>query len=330
MIFRVPALADGLASFALEVDRRGVEKHDIQIGEQVTAPREQLLLNEVLVGAGSERRGPVLLVFRKNLSQPGHGPVEVVQVQTTDAFDGVVVLPLLGGTVAAGRQEAMQHGEEDGPLDRKLEAPAFEQGGQDFVDRAGLPESLEDQGRPDPGAARGDAVTACMGAEDGEFFGEPSQRPDQRVEPAAGQQLIEATETKQDVLLDLAVHPLVIHDEQISSGTVGLRANEQVGAPVSLSWMTLRRITSIISSYLQIRRDTRISRWQASPCVESTGCGQLASPTVEDELEGKTVSAPAPTHWPVRAHPGMLFDFAGMRRLLGEWAPAGVVRQSLP
>jgi hypothetical protein len=35
-----------------------------------------------------------------------------------------------------------------------------------------------------------------------------------------------AVETKQDVLLDLAVQPLVIHDEQISSRTVGLRANE--------------------------------------------------------------------------------------------------------
>ena len=51
-----------------------------------------------------------------------------------------------------------------------------------------------------------------MGAENGEFFREPSQRLDQRVEPAAGQQLIEAAETKQDALLDLAVHPLVIHD----------------------------------------------------------------------------------------------------------------------
>ena len=111
-----------------------------------------------------------------------------------------------------------------------------EQGRQDFVDRAGLPESLEDQGRPDPGAASGNAIAPCMGAEDGEFFGEPTQRLDQGVEPAAGQQLIKAAETKQDALLDLAVHPLVIHDEQISSGTVGLRANEQVGAPVSLSW----------------------------------------------------------------------------------------------
>ena len=164
---------------------------------------------------------------------------------------GIVVLPLLGGTVAAGREEAMQHGEEDGPLDGKLDASAFEQGRQNLVDRAGLPASLEDQGRPDPGAAGGDAIAPCMGAEDGEFFREPSQRLDQRVEPATGQQLIEAAETKQDALLDLAVHPLVIHDEQISSGTVGLRANEQIGAPMSLSWPTRLRQTSPLIDYLQ-------------------------------------------------------------------------------
>lgn len=107
-------------------------------------PREQLLFDEVLVGAGRERRGPVLLGFRKDLSQPGHGPVEMVQVQAADALNGVVVLPLLSSTVAAGREEAMQHGEENGPLDGKLEAPAFEQGRQNFVDRTGLPESLKD------------------------------------------------------------------------------------------------------------------------------------------------------------------------------------------
>src|SRR5450759_5013522 len=75
---------------------------------------------------------------------------------------------------------------------------------------------------------------------------------------AAGQQLIEAAETKQDALLDLAAHPLVIHDEQIGPGTVGLCANEQIGTPVSLSWITRRHITSIVFNYLRIRRDTRI------------------------------------------------------------------------
>ena len=98
----------------------------------------------------------------------------MVQVQIADTLDGVVVLPLLGGTVTAGREEAMQHGEEDGPLDGKLEAPVCEQGRQDFVDRAGLPESLEDQGWPNPGAASGDAVAPRLGAEDGELFGKPT------------------------------------------------------------------------------------------------------------------------------------------------------------
>ena len=75
----------------------------------------------------------------------------------------------------------------------------------------------------------------------------------------------------------------VIHDEQISSGTVGLRTNEQIGAPVSLSWPKQKSIATIVFNYLWIIRDTRISEWKASPRVESTSCGNLASPTVEDE-----------------------------------------------
>src|ERR1022692_3043519 len=98
-----------------------------------------------------------------------------------------------------------------------------------------------------------------MGAEDAEFLGEPSQRLDQGVELAAGQQLIEAAQTKQDVLLDLATHPFVIHDEQIGPGTVGLRTNEQVGAPVSLSWITRRRMTSTALFGINKLRPTRVA-----------------------------------------------------------------------
>jgi hypothetical protein len=45
--------------------------------------------------------------------------------------------------------------------------------------------------------------------------------------------LIQAAETVQNTLLDLAADPDVIDDEQVGPGTVGLRANEQMGAPVS-------------------------------------------------------------------------------------------------
>src|SRR5450631_377930 len=198
-------------------------------------PCEQLLLDEILAGTRHEGCSPVLLLFRQNLSQPSHGSVEMVQTQLADAFDGIVVFPLLGGAVAARREKPMQHGEKDGALDGKLKTAVLQQSSQHRADRAGLPESLEDQRRTDPGAARGDALAASMSAENGEFLRKSSQGLDERVEPAVGEKFIEAAEAKQNALFDLAVDPLVIHDEQIGSGTVGLSTNKQSIAPVSLS-----------------------------------------------------------------------------------------------
>jgi hypothetical protein len=43
---------------------------------------------------------------------------------------------------------------------------------------------------------------------------------DQRVELAAGKQLIESAQAKQDALHHFAIHPLVINNEQIGSGTI--------------------------------------------------------------------------------------------------------------
>ena len=45
---------------------------------------------------------------------------------------------------------------------------------------------------------------------------------------AARDEFIQSPETMQDPLLDLAVDPGVIHDEQISAGNVSLRAYEQM------------------------------------------------------------------------------------------------------
>jgi hypothetical protein len=53
---------------------------------------------------------------------------------------------------------------------------------------------------------------------------------------AAGHEFIQSPETVQDPLLDLAVDPCVIDDEQIGAGTVGLSAYKQMAAPVSLAY----------------------------------------------------------------------------------------------
>jgi transposase len=90
----------------------------------------------------------------------------------------------------------------------------------------------------------------------------------------------------QDALLDLTIYPLVIHDEQISPGTVGLCANEQIGAPMSLSLTHGAAINKYYYRISATRRDTRSSRWQASPLMESASYGDRTSPTVED-LSGR-------------------------------------------
>ena len=102
MVLAVAALADVLAALALEVDRGGVEEDQLEIGEEVAAVGEQLLLDPVLDAAGSERRLVRLLVVGQLLAEPGHGPVEVVQLQQFTPVDLVVGLPLVGGSVAAG------------------------------------------------------------------------------------------------------------------------------------------------------------------------------------------------------------------------------------
>src|ERR1019366_5441417 len=72
---------------------------------------------------------------------------------------------------------------------------------------------------------------------------------------------------------------------------------------------------STVFSYLQISRDTRISRWQALPCLESTSCGQLASPTVEDESRKVELTKILMVR---RAAP--CCAFAGKRRIVaGDW-----------
>jgi hypothetical protein len=61
----------------------------------------------------------------------------VVQLESIAAVALVVRPPLVGGPVAAGVEEAMQDGEEDGPLDVELEASSVQELFEDVL-AAGL------------------------------------------------------------------------------------------------------------------------------------------------------------------------------------------------
>ena len=90
MVLAEAPLADVLAALALEVDRGGVEEDQLQTAEEVTPVTEHALLDPVLDAAGCERRLVLLLVFGQFLAEPGHGPVEVMQLEVVAALDLVV------------------------------------------------------------------------------------------------------------------------------------------------------------------------------------------------------------------------------------------------
>src|ERR1039458_5517613 len=96
----------------------------------------------------------------------------------------------------------------------------------------------------------------------------------------------------QDVLLDLAVHPLVIHNKEISPGTVGLRTNEQADTYVSLLSTNIKAYNKAYCRYFRTMCDTRFLRWKLSLLVKSISYRRFASLTVEDEQEYLDASSP--------------------------------------
>jgi hypothetical protein len=157
----------------------------------------------------------------------------MVKPQQLDSTDGIVALPLFGGAIAARVEQAVKDTEKDGAFDRELEASPGQSSVQNVVDGTGFPEPLTDQSGTDFSTAGGDAVAVEMGAEDGELFREPSERDNEGIELAAGNELIQAAEAMEDVLLDLAIDPAILHDEEIGAGAVALSPDEHLGTPVT-------------------------------------------------------------------------------------------------
>jgi len=169
---------------------------------------------------------PRLLVVGQLLAEPGHGPIEVVQLQGVASLDLVVVLPRLGGPVTAGCEEAMEHGEEDGPLHVELEAATAQEPLDDLLASGLLPESLEDQGRADASSGDGGDLPPGMSREQQDGLGEPSPRGQQGIELAALPEMIESPQGGDDPLSGASVLPAVLDDLEVGAWSGGLGAEE--------------------------------------------------------------------------------------------------------
>src|SRR5262249_28785901 len=97
--------------------------------------------------AANETGSEGLLPLR--LAQPGHRPIEMMQIEPLNAGDGVVLAPAIGSAVGAAHEQPVQHREENSALQRKT-VFAFARQLADHRAAAGLlPQPLEHQRRPD-------------------------------------------------------------------------------------------------------------------------------------------------------------------------------------
>ena len=114
MVLALAVLTEGLAPVAGEEQRGGIEEHQVERGEQVAAPSEQRLLDEVL---DAPRGRSVGFAFPELLTEPAHRAVQMLQLKRCGGVNGLVTPPLQGAAVGAGDHETVQHGHEHRAFD---------------------------------------------------------------------------------------------------------------------------------------------------------------------------------------------------------------------
>src|SRR5271169_5156456 len=93
--------------------------------------------------------GPIRLLLQF-LAQPGHGAVEVMQIEPLGAGDIVVLHPRPTVAIRSRNEQPMQRGDEHGALDRKLERALVQQIIEDRANPQPIPDPAEQQGSADP------------------------------------------------------------------------------------------------------------------------------------------------------------------------------------
>ena len=162
-----------------------------------------------------------------------------MEIEALGPFDPVLLSPSETGAVRAGRNQPVQHLDEDGPLDGKLEAPSGEQG-LDHRRTAGLePQPIEDQRRSDPAGCDAGQLSPAVLGEHEQRLREARARLQERIEPAALLELIEPTERTENTLTAAPALPSILHDLQIGVALDRLLADEHGGSPVDIRRIAL-------------------------------------------------------------------------------------------
>jgi hypothetical protein len=224
MILGIAVPAQRLAARALEIETGGIHENKIELGEQVAPPLEQTFFDDVLETARCKRGAAILFGRRQFFAEPSHRPIEMMQLETLDAIDPVILPPPIGGPVRSTGEQAMQHGEEDGAFERKpVLAPAGE-----LLDNAPapglLPQPLEHETRPDAPHVSADRSPVVEGVDHDRLSGEARARSQKPFQLPALAQILDAPERGDHLLADLRAFTAAFDDLEIGATAGGLLA----------------------------------------------------------------------------------------------------------
>src|ERR1700693_3538717 len=133
----------------ISVQTGRIHENEIELGEQITPPLEQAFFDDVLETARCKWGTPILFGRRQFLAEPSHRPIEMMQIETLDAIDPVILPPPISGTVRSAGEQAMQHGEEDGAFECKPVLALTRELLDDGPAPGLLPQPFERESRPD-------------------------------------------------------------------------------------------------------------------------------------------------------------------------------------
>ncbi len=137
-------------------------------------------------------------MFGEFFAEPAHGAVEVVQAEALDALDPVILPPAVGGAIRAARKQAVQNGEENRALQRKI---MLARTGEALGDRAATCHKRSNtRAAPIRRAGRRRRLAVGDGAHDDGRVGEARARPQQSPQLRALAQIFQATERGDDLL----------------------------------------------------------------------------------------------------------------------------------
>ena len=127
-----------------------------------------------------------------------------MKAEALDALDPAILPPAVGGAIRAAQKQAVQNGEENRALQRKI---MLARTGEALDDRAAarlLPQALEHQGGPDLSRRAHRRLAVGDGAHDDGLVGEARARAQQSLQLPALAQIFQATERGDDLLVRTA------------------------------------------------------------------------------------------------------------------------------